>query len=149
MHALVGLRGRVWPPVSLEPLTERVLERVVLDHGLDQDEGVQLWHRADRVVDFHLRDLHQLAVLLLRGKRIHPVAGHPIVRLEEDQIGPSAHEKKSEANIINVLSYDVNYLYVENDSNNVKAHWYKTLSFTANIDSTVYSTESCTLFVLG
>lgn len=96
---------------------------MVLDHGLDQDEGVQLWHRADRVVDFHLRDLHQLAVLLLRRQRIHPVAGHPIVRLEEDQIGPSAHAKKSEANTIKVLSYDVNYYTVKMILTDIKLNY--------------------------
>jgi hypothetical protein len=67
---------------------ERVRERVVLDHRLDQDQRVQLWHGPDASVDFEVGHLDQDAVLLLARQRVQSESRDPIVILDLGQGDP-------------------------------------------------------------
>lgn len=81
VHAIVVFGCRVRAAISLESFSERILERVVLDHWLHEDQRVQLWHRVHRILDFRFRDFDQLTIVLLRGQGKHSVSGDPIVPL--------------------------------------------------------------------
>lgn len=69
---------------------------MVLDHALDEDERVELWHGADAVVHLLLGDLDQHAILLLGGQRVQLVAGHPVVELDLGEGDALSLEEKRE-----------------------------------------------------
>lgn len=54
---------------------------MLLEHGLDENEGGQVGDRGDDLSHILVRDLHQPTVLLLRGQGVPPSCCHPLVLL--------------------------------------------------------------------
>ena len=69
-------------------LLEGILERMLLQHGLDQDQRIQLGDARDDVVQLLVRHLDEATVLLLRGHRVVVVGRHPLVCLDLVQCDP-------------------------------------------------------------
>lgn len=63
-------------------------ERMILQHGLNQYQGVKLGYGLDDVPHLLLADLDQLTVLLFGGQRLSTGLGHPIVLLDGRQRDP-------------------------------------------------------------
>lgn len=63
-------------------------ERVILQHGFDQYQGVQLGYGLDYVHHLFLADFDQLTVILFGGQRLGTGLGHPVVLLDGRQRDP-------------------------------------------------------------